>query len=105
MREEGGIMNVERAPAKVAERDPRPSHLGCRRASQGFWIFGQSSQNSYKRAPTVVRSSSRLLNNPHLPYWGGLLASAKISGSYFFCSLTDEGAGNTGVGLKLMSAS
>ena len=85
-------MNVEGAPAK----DPRPSHLGCRRASQGFWIFGQFSQNSYQRAPTVVRSSSCLLNNPRF------LASAKISGSYFF---TNEGAGNTGVGLKLMSAS
>ena len=36
--------------------DPRPSHLGCRRASQGFWIeiFGQFSQNSYQTAPTVA---------------------------------------------------
>ena len=76
-------MNVEGAPAKVAERDPRPSHLGCRRASQGFWIFGQFSQNSYQRAPTVVRSSGRLLNNPHLPYWGGSLHQQRYPGVIF----------------------
>ena len=93
-------MNVEGALAKVAERDPRPSHLGCRRASQGFCF-----PRIVIRGLPLYSVALAAYSTTPICHIGEVPCISKDIRELFFCSLTDEGAGNTGAGLKLMSAS